>query len=177
MLRRSAAGLEIIVNGVFLVSAANAVSSRALVTAAWPHVRAATGLEVLIGGLGLGYALDEALASERVAHVTVAEYEPAIVRWFRAYGEGRAERAAAGERAGRATIEVADVADAVARVARRLGPRRARHRQRPRVAGARRERRPVRRPPALQRARRALRPGRRRGVLVAGTLPRPSPRR
>jgi spermidine synthase len=41
----------------------------------------------------------------------VAEYEPTIVRWFRAHGEGRAERAAAGERAGRATIEVADVAD------------------------------------------------------------------
>lgn len=44
-------------------------------------------------------------------NVTVAEYEPTIVRWFRAHGEGRAERAAAGERAGRATIEVADVAD------------------------------------------------------------------
>jgi len=56
----------------------------------------------------------DALAGERVSHVTVAEYEPAIVRWFRAYGEGRAERAAAAERAGRASIEVADVADLLA---------------------------------------------------------------
>jgi len=44
----------------------------------------------------------------------VAEYEPAIVRWFRAYVEAHAERAAAGERAGRASVEVADVADVLA---------------------------------------------------------------
>lgn len=37
-LRRGPAGLEIVANGVFLVSAANAASSRALVGAAWPRV-------------------------------------------------------------------------------------------------------------------------------------------
>ena len=110
VLRRSAADLEVIVNGAFLISTANDASSRAMVTAALPHL-VGDALEMLIGGLGLGYALDEALACARVAHVTVAEYEPAVVRWFRAYGEGRAERAAAGGRAGRAAIEIADVAD------------------------------------------------------------------
>ena len=110
VLRRSGADLEVILNGAFLISTANDASSRAMVSAALPHL-AGDALEVLVGGLGLGYALDEALADERVAHVTVAEYEPDIVRWFRAYGEGRAERAAAGERARRASIEVADVAD------------------------------------------------------------------
>ena len=110
VLRRSGAALEVILNGAFLISTANEVSSRAMVTAALPHL-AGDALEVLIGGLGLGYALDEALAGGRVSGVTVAEYEPAIVRWFRAYGEGRAERAAAGERAGQATIAVADVVD------------------------------------------------------------------
>jgi spermidine synthase len=110
VLRRSDAALEVILNGAFLISTANDASSRAMVTAALPHL-AGDALEVLIGGLGLGYALDEALASERVAHVTVAEFEPAIVRWFRAYGAGRAERAAAGERAGRVTLDVADVVD------------------------------------------------------------------
>jgi spermidine synthase len=113
VLRRSGADLEVIMNGAFLISSANDASSRALVTAALPHL-AGDALEVLIGGLGLGYALDQALASERVARVTVAEFEPATVRWFRAYGAGRAERAAAGERAGRGTIEVADVADVLA---------------------------------------------------------------
>jgi spermidine synthase len=110
VLRRCGADLEVILNGAFLISTANDASSRALVTAALPHL-GGDALEVLIGGLGLGYALDEALACARVAHVTVAEYEPTIVRWFRAYGEARAERAAAGERVGRASLEVADVAD------------------------------------------------------------------
>jgi spermidine synthase len=54
-----------------------------------------------------------------VAHVTVVELEPTIVRWFREYGEGRAERAAAGERAGRARIECADVTAVLARDAGR----------------------------------------------------------
>ncbi len=110
LLRRSGAHLELILNGSFLISTANEASSRALITAALPYL-AGDDLEVLIGGLGLGYALDEALACSRVAHVTVVEYEPLIVRWFKAWGEGRAERAAAGERAGRARIVTADVAD------------------------------------------------------------------
>ena len=110
VLRRGPAGLEIVANGVFLVSAANAASSRALVAAAWPHV-AGDALDVLIGGLGIGDALDEALACERVASVTVAELEPTIVRWFRAHGGEQARRAEAAERSGRARVLVADVAD------------------------------------------------------------------
>ena len=110
VLRRGPAGLEVIANGVFLVSAANAASSRALVGAVWPQVRG-DGLRVLIGGLGIGDALDEALACARVAAVTVAELEPVIVRWFREHGGEPARRAADAERAGRARIVVADVAD------------------------------------------------------------------
>ncbi|MCX6372900.1 MAG: spermidine synthase, partial [Actinobacteria bacterium] len=113
VLRRRGADLEMILNGAFLISTANDASSRAMVTAALPHLDG-DALDVLIGGLGLGYALDEALACERIAHVTVAEYEPTMVRWFRAYGERRAERAAAGERAARASIAVADVAEVLA---------------------------------------------------------------
>jgi spermidine synthase len=109
VLRRGPAGLEIVANGVFLVSGANAASSRALVSAAWPYVRG-DRLRVLIGGLGIGDALDEALAYPRVAEVTVAELEPVIVRWFREHGGEWARHAAAAERAGRARIEVADVA-------------------------------------------------------------------
>jgi spermidine synthase len=110
VLRRGPAGLEVIANGVFLVSAANAASSRALVQAAWPHVPGG-GLRVLIGGLGIGDALDEALACERVAAVTVAELEPVIVRWFREHGGAPARRVAEAEVTGRARVVVADVAD------------------------------------------------------------------
>ena len=113
VLRRGPAGLEIVANGVFLVSAANAASSRALAAAAWPHV-AGRPLHVLIGGLGIGDALDEALACARVASVTVAELEPDVVRWFREHGGEPARRAQAAERAGRARIVVADVAELLA---------------------------------------------------------------
>jgi spermidine synthase len=113
VLRRGPAGLEIVAGGVFLVSAANAASSRALVGAAWPFVRGGA-LDVLIGGLGIGDALDEALACRRVASVTVAELEPVVVRWFREHGGEPASRADAAERAGRARIVVADVADFLA---------------------------------------------------------------
>ena len=113
VLRRGPAGLEIVAGGVFLVSAANAASSRALVGVAWPFVQGGA-LNVLIGGLGIGDALDEALACERVASVTVAELEPVVVRWFRAHGGEPASRADAAERAGRARLVVADVADLLA---------------------------------------------------------------
>ncbi|MGZ4199314.1 MAG: spermidine synthase [Thermoleophilia bacterium] len=109
VLRRGPAGLEIVAGGVFLVSAANAASSRELVSAAWPHVRGGA-LDVLIGGLGIGDALDEALACERVASVTVAELEPVIVRWFRERGGEPARRVQAAERFGRARIVTTDVA-------------------------------------------------------------------
>ena len=118
VLRRSRGHLEVILNGAFLISTENDASSRAMVSAALPHL-AGDALEVLVGGLGLGYALDEALAEPRIARVTVAEFEPTVVRWFREHGEGRAERAAAGERAGRARIECADVAEVLVRDAGR----------------------------------------------------------
>ncbi|HSL95373.1 MAG TPA: spermidine synthase [Thermoleophilia bacterium] len=128
VLRRRSGHLEVILNGAFLISTENEASSRAMVTAGLeavalpvpdPGSQAATGsgaasaeghsLDVLIGGLGLGYALDEALASPRVGRVTVVEYEPTVVRWFEEHGAERAARAAA-DRA-RAAIVVADVAD------------------------------------------------------------------
>ena len=71
-------------------------------------------LRVLVGGLGIGDALDEALTCERVAAVTVAELEPVVVRWFREYGEETARRAQEAEDAGRARIVVADVAELLA---------------------------------------------------------------
>jgi spermidine synthase len=113
VLRRAPAGLEIVANGVFLVSAANGASSRALAAAAWPHVEG-DDLRVLIGGLGIGDALDEALACERVASVTVAELEPVVVRWFHEHGGEPASRARAAERAGRSRIVIADVAEVLA---------------------------------------------------------------
>jgi len=136
VLRRRAGHLEVILDGAFLISTENEASSRAMVTAGLEAVApslpdpgpqavpvsgavpglggartAGRGLDVLIGGLGLGYALDEALASPRVGRVTVAEYEPTVVRWFEEHGAERAARAAAGHGGARAAVVVADVAD------------------------------------------------------------------
>ena len=124
VLRRSGADLEVIAGGTFLISSANVASSVALITAGLPFLkdvgalRSAAdreahkpGIEALIGGLGLGYSLDAALGERRIGRITVVEYEPVIVDWFRKYGGERAERFTACEAAGRARVLVNDVAD------------------------------------------------------------------
>jgi hypothetical protein len=123
VLRRSGVDLEVISGGTFLISSANVVSSVALISAGLAFLedvgvvcsadRGASrpGIEVLIGGLGLGYTLDAALAEPRIGRITVVEYEPVIVDWFRTYGDMRVERFAEGEAAGRARVVVKDVAD------------------------------------------------------------------
>lgn len=107
VLRGGDDGWEVILNGTFLIASVNEASSRALTTAASPFVPARP-LSVLIGGLGMGYALDEVLKLESLERVTVAEYEPVIVEWFERYF---AERASRLRRDARAHIVVADVAD------------------------------------------------------------------
>ena len=107
VLRGRGSHLEVISNGAFLISTENEASSRALVTAALPWLPEGQ-LRVLIGGLGLGFALDEALLLQGAQAVTVAELEPCIVSWFERYGGERARRVAAD---GRARIVIADVYD------------------------------------------------------------------
>lgn len=109
VLRRSGDHLEIVCDGAFLVSTENEVSSRALIDAARPALPARP-LDVLIGGLGVGHALDEALELADLRSVTVVEIEPAVLDWFRDFGEERARRASADERV---EIVIGDVADLV----------------------------------------------------------------
>ena len=57
-------------------------SERALVR------EAVAGLDearVLLGGLGVGFSLDEALRAPSVAEVVVCEIEPAVVAWARTH--------------------------------------------------------------------------------------------
>jgi spermidine synthase len=78
VLRRDGEHHEIVSNGMFLMDTRDGRSERELVRAA---VRG-SGTTVLIGGLGVGFSLAEALALD-VAAVTVVEIEPAVVRWNR----------------------------------------------------------------------------------------------
>ena len=107
VLRRRGEQWEVVLDGTFLIASVNEASSRALVRAALPFLPDRP-LDVLIGGLGMGYALDEALGLAPPARVTVAEFEPVVVEWFERYFGERASRL---RRDARSQVVVADVAD------------------------------------------------------------------
>lgn len=74
--------IELIVNGVFLMASYSQASERALARLAMPgSVEAGRSLRVLIGGLGMGFTLQEALACPLVGAVDVVELDPAVVEW------------------------------------------------------------------------------------------------
>src|SRR5690554_4035534 len=81
-IQRRGEDYEIIYNGVFLMATYNGRSERAAVRDAL-QLAASCGdgpRRVLLGGLGAGYSLREALDNRRVEKVTVAELEPAVIR-------------------------------------------------------------------------------------------------
>ena len=77
VLRRAGRHFEVIANGTFLMDTRNGQSERALVAAA---LEGMTLPRVLLGGLGVGFSLDEALRRD-VAEVVVVEVEPAVLEW------------------------------------------------------------------------------------------------
>lgn len=82
VLRRSGEHFEVIANGTFLMDTRDGRSERALVREA---IAGRAGARVLIGGLGVGFSLDEALRSPECAEVVVCELEPAVVEWARSH--------------------------------------------------------------------------------------------
>jgi len=84
-LQRRGAEYEIIYNGVFLMATYNGESEKTAVREALKAVTARNKgpVSVLMGGLGVGYSLREALDWKQVNHVVVSEIEPAVIRWNR----------------------------------------------------------------------------------------------
>jgi spermidine synthase len=80
-LRRRADQLEIISNGVFLMSTEGGGSERVLVDEALALVPGCRHL--VLGGLGVGYSLARARAATDVSRITVLEVEPVVVDWHR----------------------------------------------------------------------------------------------
>ena len=72
---------EITLDHQFLMSSVATDSERALATRAL-ELHGGEGLDVLVGGLGLGYTARAALASERVARVEVVELLPQVISWL-----------------------------------------------------------------------------------------------
>jgi spermidine synthase len=81
VLRRRGDDYEIISNGVFLMDTRNGESERLLVTAALDAFGAPA--DVLIGGLGVGFSLGEAVRSASPKTITVVEIEPTVIAWHR----------------------------------------------------------------------------------------------
>jgi spermidine synthase len=107
VLRRAGPDHEVIANGTFLMDTRDGRSERALVREAVAGLHDA---RVLLGGLGVGFSLDEAVCAPEVAAIVVVELEPAVVDWgrthLRPYG-------GAGLDDPRVTLVAADLADAL----------------------------------------------------------------
>jgi spermidine synthase len=114
-LRRSGTEFEIISNGVFLSGTGDGRSERLMVRAALARCRA-TAPEVLICGLGVGFALAEAVSQARVTRVDVVEISAEIIGWHATHLRHMAAPAWDDSR-----VHVIN-ADVVAWLARRQGP-------------------------------------------------------
>ena len=79
VLRRVDGAFEVISNGVFLMDTRDGRSERALVRAA--VARRPEARRLLVGGLGVGFSLLEAVASPELTGIDVVEIEPALVGW------------------------------------------------------------------------------------------------
>ena len=79
VLRRVDGAFEVISNGVFLMDTRDGRSERALVRAA--VARNPEARRLLVGGLGVGFSLLEAVASLGLTGIDVVEIEPVLVGW------------------------------------------------------------------------------------------------
>ncbi|MDZ5783987.1 spermidine synthase [Marinococcus luteus] len=82
-LQRRGGHYEVISNGTFLMATHNGESERRMVQEAMNHAYSAES--VLIGGLGVGFSLHEAVQHTETVHVTVVELEKHIIEWNRLY--------------------------------------------------------------------------------------------
>ena len=83
VLRRGDGAFEVISNGVFLMDSRDGRSERALVRAALAMHPAARRL--LVGGLGVGFSLLEAVASAGLTNIDVVEIEPVLIGWHETF--------------------------------------------------------------------------------------------
>lgn len=75
---------EIVSNGVFLADTRDGRSARLLVRAA-VEALPRPARRLLVGGLGVGFSLAEALARAEVTTIVLVECEPAVVEWNRSF--------------------------------------------------------------------------------------------
>ncbi|MFC1850194.1 hypothetical protein ACFL27_08390 [candidate division CSSED10-310 bacterium] len=89
---------EIVMNGVFLMASYNHLSSELLLRIAIQKIQSGAYLDILIGGLGMGYTVAEACSYDQVRSIDVVEIEPLIITWNRAYFKDSNQNCLADER-------------------------------------------------------------------------------
>jgi spermidine synthase len=85
VLRRAGADFEVIADGTFLMDTRDGRSERLLVREA---IAGRDDVRLLIGGLGVGFSLDEALSTAQVSDVVLVEIELVVVEWARTHLRG-----------------------------------------------------------------------------------------
>ena len=96
VLRRAGAAFEVISNGVFLMDTRSGASERRLVSEALELHGSARRL--LIGGLGVGFSLLEAVGHAGLEAITVIEIEQTLLVWHHTYWPDRTAAALADPR-------------------------------------------------------------------------------
>jgi spermidine synthase len=81
VLRRRGEVVELISGGLFAMDTADTSTERALAEVALAALEGDRRLDVLVGGLGLGFTVAAVLADDRVRHVDVVELSPAVIGW------------------------------------------------------------------------------------------------
>ena len=76
---------ELIVGGHYVMAASDGKSERLLAYDVLTSLGGREGITILVGGLGLGLTLREALTHRSVKEAWVAEIEETVVRWNRTY--------------------------------------------------------------------------------------------
>jgi spermidine synthase len=73
---------ELVINGIFIMASYNHLSSELLVRNA---LTPGKNMEILIGGLGMGYSVKEACRHQEIKAIDVVEINPVIIQWNRSW--------------------------------------------------------------------------------------------
>lgn len=71
--------IELIINGIFIMASYNALSSKLLVTNSIKKIKKNKDVSVLIGGLGMGYTVNEATTFDQITKIDVVEIKEDII--------------------------------------------------------------------------------------------------
>lgn len=73
--------LELIIDGVFIMASYNHLSSELLIRNTMKHFQSQNDIDILVGGLGMGFTVKEACTYPGIKKIDVVEIQPVIVKW------------------------------------------------------------------------------------------------